>query len=146
MYLPIGHGADTQSTPAADPAPLAGEETVLIVDDEETLLRLAGKLLRKNGYKTLTAESGARGLELYREHQNDIAVVVLDLMMPGMDGDEVEQRLRDLNPDVKVVFSSGYSQDGMAAKLMAGKNRRFVQKPFEVSALCQAIRDLIDGA
>jgi PAS domain S-box-containing protein len=145
MYLPIAEDSAVHVDEIADKKPLGGNETILVVDDEVRLLELAGKLLAKNGYKPLLADNGNAAVELYRKHQTEIDCVVLDLMMPGMDGAEVNRRLKELNPDVKVMYASGFSEDGVAAALLKEKNRGFVQKPFEMGVLCQSIRGMIDG-
>jgi len=124
---------------------VAGNETILIVDDEKELLDITGKLLSMNGYSTLYADSGEKALEIFSANRDNIAAIVLDIMMPGMDGAETCEKLMEMDPDVKIVFSSGYSVDGLAGRLMNNPARRFVQKPFETYSLCRAVRELIDN-
>jgi PAS domain S-box-containing protein len=144
IYLPAGETPAASAAASRAAAPLAGTETILVVDDEQALLTLAGKILSRNGYKPILAPGGAQAVEIYEEQGRDIAAVVLDLMMPDMDGAQVSARLKELNPEVKIVFSSGFSSEGVAANLLKEDNRAFVQKPFEIGALCGAIRKLLD--
>jgi len=146
IYLPLGGATADSDESRAPEISFKGTETILVVDDEEHLLRLAGKMLSRNGYKPLLAGDGDTAIELYKKHLDEISVVVLDLMMPGMDGAEVNRRLKDLNPDVKIVFSSGFSADGMASELLKDKHHGFVQKPFEMNTLCREIRAQIEEA
>ena len=144
IYLPAGESLIESAAASRAAAPIAGTETILVVDDEQALLTLAGKILSRNGYKTILAPGGAQAVEIYQKQGRDIAAVVLDLMMPDMDGAQVSARLKELNPEVKIVFSSGFSSEGVAANLLKEDNRAFVQKPFEIGALCGAIRKLLD--
>ena len=144
IYLPLDQEPQHIKKRSKDTQPLHGAETILIVDDEKSLLKLAGKLLKKIGYEPLLAENGEQALELYRKQGHKIAAVILDLIMPGMDGSQVSEELERLNPDVKIVFASGYSQDGVAGRLLKNEKRRFVQKPFEFKVLGRTIRELLD--
>jgi DNA-binding NtrC family response regulator len=124
---------------------LRGKETVLLVDDEETILHVVEKALKLNGYNPLTARSGEEALEVYHKSQEQIALVVLDMIMPGMPGGRIFDRLKSVNPRVKVILSSGYSIDGEASEIMARGCNAFIQKPFGIMDLSKIIREVLDG-
>jgi signal transduction histidine kinase/CheY-like chemotaxis protein len=112
---------------------------VLLVDDERLLRRSASRLLKRLGCKVLEAEEGQHALELYNAHRDEIEVVVLDLVMPVMDGFETFRRLRQLEPGLPIVLSSGYSPEGAAEELLAQPAVAFVQKPYDTDELITAI-------
>ena len=122
-----------------------GEETVLLVDDEEMIIDIGTELLRLMGYHVLTAENGTQALQLYKEKSDEIALVVLDMVMPDMTGGECFDKLRDLNPTVKVLLSSGYSIDGQASKILDRGCNGFMQKPFKIEQFSKKIREILDS-
>jgi len=114
--------------------------TVLLVDDEEQLRTLGARMLGRVGYTVLTAADGPEALVTYRENQNRIDAVILDLTMPQMDGAEVFDRLRELNPDVRVILASGYSANDISARFADKGLSGIVQKPYSVGVLRDALR------
>ncbi len=122
---------------------IRGEETILLVDDEDMILEVEQELLKSLGYKVLTAESGKKAVEVCREHKKNIGLVILDLIMPGMGGDETYEALREINPDVKVLLSSGYSIGGRAQELLDRGCAGFIQKPFNREKVSRIIRDVL---
>lgn len=145
FYLPVAEEAARRRAAATAQPSFKGTETILVVDDEEVLLRTTGRLLARNGYNPLLAGGGEQALEIYALRRGEIAAVILDLMMPVMDGSEVSRKLKEINPDVRIVYASGFSAEGVAGNLLKEKHRKFVQKPFDTAALCLAIRELIDS-
>jgi CheY-like chemotaxis protein len=123
---------------------LRGKEMVLLVDDEETITEIMEKALTLTGYRVLPARGGEEAIELYKKNQNRIDLVVLDMIMPGMNGGKVFDRLREMNPGVKVILSSGYSMDGEASQIMDRGCSGFIQKPFGIKELSQKIREVLD--
>jgi len=117
-----------------------GHETVLFVDDDALLRRIAERCLAERGYSVLMASDGNQALGLYREEGVKIDVVVLDLTMPGLSGREVLARMRSIRPGVPVVLSSGYSTDDDAQDLLARGAADFLPKPYEPEDLARAIR------
>lgn len=114
--------------------------TVLLVDDEESVRDLGSQMLKMLGYDAITASNGLEAVELYKRHSNTISFVILDLTMPIMDGEQVYSQLRAVNPSVKVIISSGYSEHDVA-NLFTGKGIAGVlQKPFTSSNLSNAIK------
>ncbi|NOQ45357.1 MAG: PAS domain-containing protein, partial [Desulfobulbaceae bacterium] len=109
---------------------IKGTETVLIVDDEEIILEVGRELLEGMGYQVFTAINGAQAIKFYRDNQDKIDIVLLDMIMPDMDGGEVYDRVKEINPDIKVLLCSGYSIDGQATEILKLGCDGFIQKPF----------------
>jgi CheY-like chemotaxis protein len=122
-----------------------GTETILVVDDEEMVRALGQAVLEPCGYTVLMAEDGLQALEVYQAHQGEIALVVLDVIMPQMGGQECLQRLREIDPQVKVLISTGYTAKGLAEELVAEGALGVVEKPFRVRDFVVAVRTTIDG-
>ncbi len=118
-----------------------GVGTVLVVDDEALVAELAGDILRRFGYGVLTASTGEEAVNLYQQKSQEIVAVILDIVMPGMDGKEVFQRLRMMNPDVKVIISSGYSHDKEADTLLEQGAAGFIQKPYRIAELIRIVKE-----
>ncbi len=116
-----------------------GTGTVLLVDDEEVILEIGEDLLEAMGYRVLTAMDGKEAVEVYRKNRDEIDIVVLDMVMPNMGGGEAYDKMREINPNVKVLLSSGYSLEGKAKEILARGCDAFIQKPFTIKVLSQAI-------
>lgn len=117
----------------------------MIVDDEQMILDLAREILRRFGYSVLTASDGEEAVRLYRDQSREIALVVLDMVMPGLDGRAVFRRLLEINPAVKVIILSGYSHDRDAADLVQQGASGFVQKPYRVAELVKVVGEVVQG-
>jgi PAS domain S-box-containing protein len=116
-------------------APASRKGTILVVDDEEVLLRICARLLERMGYEVLTAPGGTAAIEAVRAHGKAISLVILDLTMPEMSGARTFEALRALEPDIKILLSSGFSVDGSARELLARGCSGFLAKPFTTSEL-----------
>jgi len=123
-----------------------GTETVLLVDDETMVLEVGEKYLRKLGYNVQAASSGSEAIKIYDKNKDGIDLVILDMVMPGMGGEETFDRLRQKNPDVKVLLSSGYSINGKAAEILKRGCNDFIQKPFKLIDLSHKIRSILDSS
>ena len=121
-----------------------GKETVLLVDDEDMILDASEQMLKKLGYEVLLAGGGQEALEVYEENQDNIDMVLLDMVMPGMGGGEAYDRMKEINPDINVLLSSGYSIDGQATEILQRGCNGFIQKPFNMEQLSQKIREILD--
>jgi CheY-like chemotaxis protein len=119
---------------------LRGAETILFVDDEDEVVKVSKALLEVMGYRVLTARSGPEAINIYREHKDSIDIVLLDMIMPGMNGGGVHERLKEINPEVRVLLLSGYSKDREATAVLAGRCNGFIQKPFKINDLSRSIR------
>jgi two-component system, cell cycle sensor histidine kinase and response regulator CckA len=123
---------------------LKGFETVLFVDDEEMITEVAKELLELLGYKALIARSGKEAIRIYEENKKRIGMVILDMIMPDMNGGEAYDRMKDINPNVKVLLSSGYSTDGRVDEILDRGCNGFIQKPFKIKEFSQKMREILD--
>ena len=123
---------------------LRGTETVLFVDDEDMIIEIAEELFERLGYNVLTARSGTEAIEIYKKNKEQIDIVILDMIMPDMSGGDTYDRVKDLDPKVKVLLSSGYSINGQATEIMDRGCNGFIQKPFKMKELSQKLREVLD--
>lgn len=123
---------------------LYGSETIMLVDDEEIVIEVVGQILESLGYNVFLARSGQEALEIYWGRKAEIDLVILDMVMPKMSGAITFERLKGVNPKVKVLISSGYSVDGQASELLQKGCNGFIQKPFNIRELSKKIRDVLD--
>jgi PAS domain S-box-containing protein len=121
-----------------------GTETILLVDDEDMIVDVSRKLLEKLGYTVLTAVSGREAIEMYQKHLKKIALVIVDMIMPGLDGGETYDELKKIDPDIKVLLASGYSIDGQAQDILYRGCNGFIQKPFNIKRLSHKVRTVLD--
>ncbi|MCG6973881.1 MAG: PAS domain S-box protein [Desulfobacterales bacterium] len=121
-----------------------GTETILLVDDEDMIIDVSRQLLEKIGYTVLTAASGGEAIEIYKNHLEEISLVIIDMIMPGLNGGETYDELKKINPDVKVLLASGYSLDGQAQNIIDRGCNGFIQKPFNINKLSNKIRTVLD--
>jgi CheY-like chemotaxis protein len=112
-----------------------------VVDDEPAVLQLGRRILERYGYRTLIAEDGRSAVEVFRAHATEVAAVVLDLTMPGMDGRAAFHALREIS-DVPIVFSSGQSPAELTAQL-AAPDTLFIAKPYNLAELTRAIAQVL---
>ncbi len=124
--------------------PARGNETILIVDDEEALLIMTHKILERAGYKTIVAKTGEAALAVYLQKYEKIDLIMLDLNMPGMGGGKCLEKLLEFDPTVKVIIASGYSEEGLIKENLNAGARGYVVKPFTNRELTKAIRDVLD--
>ena len=135
IYLPAQPEATLEAThPPGELIPGHGE-LVLIIDDEEPIRTVAKKMLERFGYRTLLAENGAKGIALYAENKTDVAAVITDMMMPGMDGVATIRALRQINPTVKIIAASGLE--------ISVTHVRVLPKPFSAEALLRTLHELL---
>jgi CheY-like chemotaxis protein len=123
---------------------LRGEETLLLVDDEEMIIDVGKKMIETMGYNVLTARSGKDAIEVYEKNKDKIDLVILDMIMPKMDGRETYLGLKEVDSDIRVILASGYSIDGRATEILKEGCDGFIQKPFNLKDLSEKIREIID--
>ncbi|MGA9537498.1 MAG: PAS domain S-box protein [Desulfobacterales bacterium] len=123
-----------------------GSETVLLVDDEVKIIEVAKPMLELMGYHVISVQSGEHAVDVFRLKADEIDLVILDLIMPGMDGGKVFDRIRDIKPAARVILSSGYAISGPAAEIMQRGCNGFIQKPYAISKLSQIVRKILDEA
>ncbi len=119
-------------------------ETVLLVDDEEMIINVGKLMLEEMGYRVLVAQTGQKALSLCRKEQSRIDIVILDIIMPDMGGGQTYDRLKEINPHIKVLLSSGYSIDGEASEILGRGCNGIIQKTFSIKQLSREIRNILD--
>jgi two-component system cell cycle sensor histidine kinase/response regulator CckA len=146
ILLPAGASDEESAAPAPEPVGTAGHgETLLVVEDEAALRDVAGRILSGAGYHVLTADGGAQALELAAVHEGTIDLLVSDVVMPGMLGKELAERLVDVRPDTRVLYMSGYAQPVLASQGTLEPGVALLEKPFTAAALLTAVRRRLDG-
>jgi len=140
VYLPAHpESDDALHTLSPLDLPNGGRETILVVDDEAPIRQIACQALENSGYRTLDATNGEEALALYVDHQGEIAVVFTDLMMPVMDGPEMVGRIREINPEAKIIVTSGIAPDPEASQFTLDSIIHFLPKPYTAEDLLQCI-------
>ena len=144
VFLPIAKGDSAEHIPLEKTAaPHGMGETILVVDDEAYIAKMTAMVLRKHGFKVLVAAGGDEALALYREHANAIAIVLTDIMMPGMDGVELSHALQEINPRVKIIASTGQATETRQAELRAVGVEVILRKPYNAKTLLATLHDAI---
>jgi PAS domain S-box-containing protein len=143
IFLPA-----TEKTAVKETVPpkglLVGSETILFVDDEDVIIDVNREIMESLGYKVVAAKSGQEALEVYRKLQGKINLIILDMIMPGMDGEATYDSLKKVNPEIRVILSSGYSKNEQAKAILEKGCQAFIQKPFSISDLSMTIRQVLD--
>jgi len=142
IYLPASDQEDSETEVRTELQ--AGHETILLVDDENIIIEVTQEILEELGYQVMVARSGEEAVEIYSRNKENIDLVILDMIMPGIGGGEVYDRLKEMNLDVKVILSSGYSINGEAMDILERGVRFFLQKPFTVTDLSGRVREVLD--
>jgi len=120
-----------------------GSETVLLVDDEEIVVGVGKQMLERLGFSVLTAKNGQEALDIYLDNRDAVDLVLLDMIMPGLEAADVYDKLAAINPDIKVVLSSGYSLDQKAREILDRGCSGFIQKPFNMQVLQEKIGEVL---
>jgi len=156
VYSQLGHGTAfsvylpaSKRHQAADseaPEDLAmGTETILLVDDEAVILNVGKEIIETLGYHVLVASGGLEAIDVYSRNRKRIALVILDMVMPDLDGGKTFDALKDIDPGVRVILSSGYSLNSEAEGIMQRGCKAFMQKPFNAHAISRTLRQVLDG-
>ncbi len=147
IYLPAlkTNASGLETTPDVEKEITGGDETILVVDDEDSILEVARDLLERRGYTVVLASRGEEALEIYRERGRGIDLIILDLGMPGMGGHKTLKRLLELDPKVKVVIASGYSVNGLVKDSLAAGAAGYIGKPYRLHDMLHKVRDVLDG-
>jgi two-component system cell cycle sensor histidine kinase/response regulator CckA len=143
IYLPASRKKIQKQTEKAVASVALGTGTLLLVDDEEMIIKVGKELLQELGYQVMSALSGQEAIELYKKNADKIDLVIMDMIMPGMSGGETFDRLKEINPEIKVLLSSGYSINGQASKILERGCDGFIQKPFNLIQLSDKIQSII---
>ena len=146
VYLPhIEATAEPSESPARPPPAAGGTETVLLVEDEESVRELVRTILRSGGYTVLEAQDGQEGLDVARRHAGVIDLLVTDLVMPRLSGRRLAEQLTAARPGVRVLFLSGYAEDEAWPPVARGSDVAFLQKPFTPAGLARKVREVLDA-
>jgi CheY-like chemotaxis protein len=147
ILLPQTSGAPEPAASPGDSSPPArGTETILVVEDEETVRTLSDRALNKLGYSVLAAPSGWDALQVAERHRGPIHLVVTDVVMPGLSGRELVRQLARVRTGVAVLYISGYSEDAIAQHGVLDPGTAFLQKPFTPDRLARKVREVLDAA
>jgi CheY-like chemotaxis protein len=147
IYLPAAAEAAEAGEPRRGrPAVAEGSETVLLVEDDEEVRSVAAEMLGKQGYTVLVARNGAEALRLAEQHAGPIPLLVTDVVMPRIGGRELAARLRELRPDIEVLFMSGHTEHLVMSDRQSLPSDGFLQKPFRAEVLARKVRQVLDRA
>lgn len=125
--------------------PVLGKGGVLVVDDEDIVRTIACSLLESLGYECFLAENGSRAIDIYMKEKDKIDIVLLDIIMPGISGLETSERLKEIDENVKIIFSSGFRRDEIVMGFMKNSNKRFIQKPYHLVELSRIIAETMNS-
>ena len=144
IYLPATEKETIQKEHLPEEV-LKGAETVLLVDDEDMIIDACEQLLEEMGYKVLIAKGGKDAIKVYKKNMDEIDMVILDMIMPDMGGGETYDKLKEINPKIKVLLASGYSIDGQASEILDRGCNGFIQKPFQMENLSRKIKEVLEN-
>jgi PAS domain S-box-containing protein len=145
VYFPALLSEEERKETTVTEMPRGGSETILLVDDEEMIRELGSRILSERGYKVITASNGKVALDVYEQRGDQIALVILDLIMTEMGGRQCLERLLRLDPAVKVVIASGYSADGPTKEAIDAGAKGFVNKPYDIRQVLGVVREVLDA-
>ena len=131
------------SVPTKDTGKPGSGTTMLLVDDEESVLKVVSRLMEREGFKVLTARDGRSAIDVFRASMNDIHVAVVDMTMPGMDGEAVCRELLRIKPGIAVIFASGFGSGEVAARFAPGEIAGCIQKPYRHNVLVEMVREAL---
>ena len=120
-------------------------ETLLVVEDDDSVREFTKRMLKTLGYNVLIASDGQKGLELFKSHASQIDMIITDMIMPNMTGKQFVEAVRQIDKDIKIMFVSGYSPDDTTDGTALGQSVAFFQKPYTRDQLAKKIRDVLDG-
>ncbi len=146
IYLPRDVSTSAPQTTNAVPSPhhADGDETLLVVEDEEALRRVAVRILSASGYRVLAAANGDEALQVSAQHPGVIHLLLTDVVMPGMSGRVLAQQLTQMRPDIKVLYMSGYTDNAIVHHGVLDAGTQLLSKPFAATELTRKVRELLD--
>ena len=144
IYLPRVEEAADERRPIRRLAPARGTETILLVEDETAVRVLARRILEAAGYTVLPAANGGEALLILERFHDPVHLMMTDVVMPGMSGPELATRLSTLRPGMKVLYTSGYTDDEVVRRGILTDAVRFINKPYAVSELTRKVREVLD--
>ncbi len=145
IYLPATERTDKPQAVRVDVPTRGGDETLLLAEDEETVRTLARRVLESAGYDVISAENGEQALEIFEQCTDDIALVILDVVMPRLGGRETCERIRASKPDARVLFTSGYTGSELPADFLREHGLLLLPKPYDAATLLRTVRQVLDS-
>jgi CheY-like chemotaxis protein len=145
IYLPRIHMPLMEQAGVEPLENVGGTETILLVEDETVVRDMAATALIRNGYTVLRASGGLEAIELAEQHVGPIHLLLTDMLMPQMGGGEVARRMTEVRPEIKVLFTTGYTDDELVSKAMLNAGLRLLQKPYSLALLTHLVRTTLDG-
>lgn len=145
IFLPISENEIHQEA-ATNGAMIKGSGTILLVDDEDMIINVGQALLEKMGYQVVAAKSGEEAVEVVLRMGSGIDLVILDMIMPGMDGGTTFDRIHELHPQMPILLSSGYAADRQSLEILRKGCNGFIQKPFNIATFSQKIQKVVEAA
>ena len=146
LFFPVFEGVRSVPAPAPKAAPVHGRGRILVVDDEEIIRNMANKMLRRLGYDVVTKTDGMEGLSYYREHHQEVDLVILDMIMPNMDGRDCFRALKRVNPEVQAILSTGYSLNQTVQEILDEGLLGVINKPYEFNQIADVVSRALRGA
>jgi nitrogen-specific signal transduction histidine kinase len=146
IYLPLTEPAarEPESMQTGSPAP-RGTETILMAEDNDAVRKMTSTMLNGHGYVVIEAADGEEALRQFREHQDSIHLIILDVVLPKKNGKEVYEEVKRTRPGIKVLFTSGYTADVIHSKGIVDEGLHFISKPASIRELLQKVRDVLDA-
>jgi CheY-like chemotaxis protein len=145
IYLPASEKEIPKEIESGPTAIIKGSGIILLIDDEQMILDVGVELLEELGYTVKSAMSGQEAIDLLKKEGGKIDLIIMDMIMPGMGGGETFDRLKAIDPDIKVLLSSGYSINGQATKILRRGCDGFIQKPFNMNQLAEKVQRILVG-
>jgi len=144
IYLPAGNGMAEPREAQSDENPRKGSETILLAEDHDGLRQSAQEMMEALGYRILLAANGMEAVRLFRENSDKVDLVILDVVMPGLSGPDAYSKMTSIRPDLRVVFTTGYTSEVMHLTSLIDRGAGFLQKPYGQRSIGLKIRDILD--
>ena len=144
VYLPIADGVPSEVTPAAEPETLEGTETILLVEDQDEVRKVALEILRRHGYHVIEAHNAGDAFLSAERHPRMIHLLLTDVVMPQMSGRELAERLLQMRPDMRVLYMSGYTENAIVHHGILDSGIHYLQKPIVPELLARRVREVLD--
>lgn len=144
IYLPVTESTVKASSQASDAIP-KGSETILLAEDDELVRNVCTRMLEKGGYKVISAGNGEEALQMFSKHQDEIKLALLDVLMPIMGGKKVYDRIREVCPEMRFLFASGYSMNAIHTNFILDQGISLLQKPYGSTDLLKKVREILDA-
>jgi CheY-like chemotaxis protein len=143
IYLPRAHAHQHATPTTPHKNRIVGSETILLVEDDEEVRQVASRILRRNGYRVIEAGNGSDALKAADNEAEPVDLIVTDIVMPEMGGTELAKRIREKQPDARILFTSGYTEDAVVRQSLLHEGESFIEKPFTPATLAKKAREML---